>query len=135
MGENKKNQNVETTKADQQPIYGSHQQGRHNREETSASEENQSDEKWNDLSMSQQNRMNRHDQGNQEREDDSFDYEMDEEQVDQGRFTMRSQLNEMQDDNIVAQVEGDDKDILGETENARRNQQKTRGPEFNQGNP
>jgi hypothetical protein len=77
--------------------------------------------------------MNPQDHSWPEREEDSYDYEKDDEQFDQGRFSTRSQLNEMQDDNMIARVEGDDKDILGETENSRRNQQRSKG-ESNQGN-
>ena len=136
MGENKNDQNVEQTKADQQQIYGSQQQGRHNREGTSPTEGNLSEEEMNNPSMEYQNRMNRQDLDDQQREeDDSYDYEMDDEQFEQGRFSTRSQLNEMQDDSMVARVEGDDKDILGETENSRRNQQKRRESEYRQDDP
>lgn len=135
MGENKKDQDVEKTNADQQRIYGSQQQGRHNREGTFSTDDESFEEDINNPSMKQQNRMNPQDQSNQKREDDSYDYEMDDEQFEQGRFTTRSQLNEMQDDNMIAKVEGDDKDILGETENSRRNQQKRRETGSDQGNP
>ncbi|MGE5395280.1 MAG: hypothetical protein ACM3P1_11080 [Candidatus Saccharibacteria bacterium] len=131
MGENKINQQVgKSDQTDKQQTYGSQQQGRHNREGASSMDHEANEEETNHPSMEQPNRMNPQDQ---QSDDDSYDYEKDDEQFDQGRFTMRSQLNEMQDDNMIARVEGDDKDILGETENSRRNQQNSPGKP-NQGN-
>jgi hypothetical protein len=124
MGENKINQQVEkNNQADRQQTYGSQQEGRHNLEGTSPPGDKGREEETINPSMHQQNRMNPQDQGRADNDDDSYDYEKDDEQFEQGRFYTRSQLNEMQDDNMIARVEGDDKDILGETENSRRNQQ------------
>lgn len=134
MGENKINQQVENTnQADRQQNYGSQQEGRHNREGTSPPDDEGREEETINPSMHQQNRMNPQDHGWPDSDDDSYDYEKDDEQFEQGRFSTRSQLNEMQDDNMIARVEGDDKDILGETENSRRNQQYSTG-EANPGN-
>jgi hypothetical protein len=134
MGENKINQQVgNPNQADRQQTYGSQQQGRHNREGTFPPDDEGREEETINPSMHQQNRMNPQDQGRPDSEDDSYDYEKDDEQFDQGRLSIRSQLNEMQDDNMIARVEGDDKDILGETENSRRNQQNSKG-ESNPGN-
>lgn len=44
----------------------------------------------------------------------------------QGMYTSRSQFNEMEDGNMMSLVEGDDEDILDETENTHRNQQRMR---------
>ncbi|MGE5427449.1 MAG: hypothetical protein ACM3O8_06100 [Methylococcaceae bacterium] len=134
MGENKMNQQVgKTNQADRQQTYGSQQEGRHNREGTSPADDESREEETINPSMHQQNRMNPQDKGFPDSEDDSYDYEKDDEQFDQGRFSIRSQLNEMQDDNMIARVEGDDKDILGETENSRRNEQNLKG-EASRGN-
>jgi hypothetical protein len=133
MGENKTDQQVGNTNVDQQQTYGSQQEGRHNLEGTPPPDDEGREEETINPSMHQQNRMNPQDHSWPEKEDDSYDYEKDDEQFDQGRFSTRSQLNEMQDDNMIARVEGDDKDILGETENSRRNQQRSKG-ESNQGN-
>jgi hypothetical protein len=133
MGENKNDRQVENTKPDQKQTYGSLQEGRHNREGASAMTDKSFEEEKNNPSMKQQNRLTQQDPGRQEREDDSRYNEEEDESFDQGQFSMRSQLNEMQDDNMIARVEGDDKDILGETENSRRNQQKSKG-ESDRGN-
>jgi hypothetical protein len=127
MGENKTAQQVENTKADLQQTYGSLQEGRHNREGASPPDDESREEETINPSMHQQNRMNPQDKGFPDSDEDSYDYEKDDEQFDQGRISIRSQLNEMQDDNMIARVEGDDKDILGETENSRRNQQRSKG--------
>jgi hypothetical protein len=96
MGENKIDQPVDNTKADQQQTYGSHQEGRHNREGALPPDDESREEETINPSMHQQNRMNPQDHSLSENEDDSYDYEKDDEQFDQGRFSIRSQLNEMQ---------------------------------------
>ncbi|MGE5457821.1 MAG: hypothetical protein ACM3RX_05665 [Methanococcaceae archaeon] len=134
MGENKIDQQVgQPNNTDLQQTYGSQKEGRHNREGASAMHNEDHEEETNNPSMIQQNRMNPKDPGSLETKDDSYDYEKEDDQYDQGRFYTRSQLNEMQYDSNIATVEGDDKDILGETENSQRNQQHSTG-EFNQGN-
>lgn len=134
MGENKKDQNVAQTKNDQQQNYGSQQHGRHNREGTSSLTDKGFKDEMN-TSMKQPNRLNRQDQDDEEREEDLSDYEMDDDTFDQGRFSTQSQLNEMQDDYMIAKVEGDDEDILGETENAQRNSHRIRKTAPNKDNP
>lgn len=133
MRENKNDQDVEKTNADHQQIYGSLQQGRHNREGIDPLIDENSNLEDKIPFIEQQNSLNHQNQGNQDKEENSDDYEMDDDQYEQGQFSSRSHLNEMQDDNMVAKVEGDDKDILGETENSQRNQQRMRKRQANQG--
>jgi hypothetical protein len=133
MGENKTGQQVENTNADLQQTYGSQQEGRHNREGAFAMADKDHEKELNSPSMKQENRPNPKDQGSREDQNDSYDYDKEDDQFEQGPFYTRSQLNELQNDYLDARIEGDDKDILGETENSRRNEQYSKG-ETNRGN-
>lgn len=137
MGENNKSkdQKVKQTQTDRQQVYGSQQYGRHNLEGTSPNSTEEFIEESNyKPSLEQQNPVNWQTQDSQGIEKNSDDYEIDDDRYENDHYTSRSQLNEMEDENMVNGVEGDYEDILGETENSQRNQQRMREKESNQGN-
>ena len=128
MGENKTDQQAGTSnEADLQQTYGSQQEGRHNREGASPRTHDSLEQEINNPSIKQQDRLDPQDLGRSDNKDDSYDNQKEDEQFDQDLFSKRSQMNEMSEDNWSDRVEGDDKDILGETENSRRNQQYSNG--------
>jgi len=129
MGENKNDNDQEAgkTATDGQQIYGSYQKGRHNLEASSSSQDFEDDDMI--ASIRQQDSNQQH-IDNQEKISSGL-YETDDIDLN----TSTGQSNEYEKTKMVSIVEGDDEDILGETENAYRNEQKIKAKETIQGNP
>jgi hypothetical protein len=132
MGENKMNndQKVETTTTDQQQIYGGHQQGNYNLEETAPVIK---DEKSGEgVFTKKQDHIRHQHTDHQDEEVFSDSYKMDNETY---QYSTTGRLDKNEKAEMISSVEGDFEDILGETENARRNEKVIRADENNQGNP
>lgn len=132
MGENKKDQKYEQVKNVQPPIYGSDPEVSNHNEEGSSSESEMANRIY-AKGVSDTSKIKQPIRGNPENQDiensneeSSESYTEDDYQGSMGMYTSRSQLNEMEDGNMMSRVEGDDEDILDDTENSRRNQQRMR---------
>lgn len=138
MGEINKDQKDEEVKNVQPPIYGSQPKVDDHNEEGSSSESKRANEEDASRvagagSLKQPIHGNLQTRDLENRDEDFPELSVDDDIYEQGRFTSRSLLHEMEDGNMMSQVEGDDEDILGETENSRRNQQRTQETKFNKG--
>jgi len=138
MGENKNDQKYEPITNVQPPIYGSEPEGGYHNRLGTTSESQMTDENYDqsdsDASMKKQPiRGNQQNQDIKNRDENSSESQMSNDDYEKGEFNSRSQLNEMEDDKTMFWVEGDDEDILGETENSQRNQQRMREADSNRG--
>lgn len=132
MGENKKEQKFEQVKNVQPQIYGSDPEVSNNNEEGGSSESEMANKIY-AKDVSDASKIKQPIRGNPENQDiknddkrSSESHIEDDYEESMGMYTSRSQLNEMEDGNMMSRVEGDDEDILDETENSRRNQQRMR---------
>ncbi|MBC8004989.1 MAG: hypothetical protein H7X84_05910 [Verrucomicrobia bacterium] len=132
MGENKKEQKFEQVKNVQPQIYGSDPEVSNNNEEGGSSESEMANKIY-VKDVSDASKIKQPIRGNPENQDiknddkrSSESHNEDDYEESMGMYTSRSQLNEMEDGNMMSRVEGDDEDILDETENSRRNQQRMR---------
>lgn len=135
MGKPDKDQKYESVENVQPPIHGSQPDVSNHDEEGSSSESEMANKEY-AKSVSNASKMKQPIRGNQQNQDienESSSAFQDDDYDEQGMYTSRSQLNEMEDGNMMSRVEGDDEDILDDTENARRNQQRMRESESNQG--
>lgn len=139
MGNTKKDQKYEPIENVHPPIYGSQPDvGNHNEGGSSSESEMANKESAPNVSdaskIKQPIRGTQQNQDIENKNDGSSEFQEDD-YDEQGMYTTRSQLYEMEDVNLMSRIEGDDEDILGETENARRNQQKMRDSELNKDRP
>lgn len=140
MGENKKDQKYEQVKNVQPQIYGSDPKESNNNEEGGSSESEMSNGIYakdvsDALKIKQPIRGNPENQGMKNNDEKSSEAHIEDNYQDSmGMYTSRSQLNEMEDGNMISRVEGDDEDILDDTENSRRNQQRMRETGSNKDN-
>lgn len=132
MGENKKDQKYEQVKDVQPPIYGSDPEVSNHNEEGSSSESEMANHSY-AKGVSDTSKIKQPIRGTPENQDidnnnkrSSESYTEDDYQESMGMYTSRSQLNEMEDPNMMSWVEGDDEDILDDTENSHRNEQRMR---------
>lgn len=129
MGENKivNDQQLGMTNTDQQQIYGSHLSGRHNLAENSSTMLDKNNEEG---SNTQQYITNQQFLDIQKEELVSDSYTLDDENY---QYSLTDLLNEKV--RMASNVEGDYEDILGETENAQRNEHRIKAKETDPGNP
>ncbi|HET6556745.1 MAG TPA: hypothetical protein VFG54_05485 [Prolixibacteraceae bacterium] len=123
-----KDQKYEPVDKVQPLIHGSQPDVSNHDEEGSSSESEMANHEY-AKSVSDASKIKQPIRGTQQNQDieNDFSSEYQEDDYDeQGLYTSRSQLNEMEDWDMISKVEGDDEDILDETENARRNQQRMR---------
>lgn len=133
MGENKKDQKYEQERFVRPPIYGSDPEVSNHDEEGSSSESEMANRIY-ARGVSGASKIKQPIRGNPENQDiknkdkkSSASNTEDDYEESMGMYTSRSQLNETDDGNMMSTVEGDDEDILDETENSQRNQQRMRG--------
>ena len=136
MGEINKDQKDEDVNNVQPPIYGSQPGVGDHKEEVSSSESKRANKDFTQHvaragTQKQPIHGNQQNRDFENRDEDFAQSSVEDNEYEQGKFTSRSLLHEMEDVNKMSRVEGDDEDILGETENSRRNQQTNRGTDFN----
>lgn len=137
MGNSKNDQKYEPTENVHPPIHGSQPDVSNHDEEGSSSESEMANREY-AKSVSDASKIKQPIRGTKQNQDienksESFSEFQEDDYDEQGMYTTRSQLNEMEDGNMMSRVEGDDEDILDETENTRRNQQRMRESEANKG--
>ena len=128
MGNPTRDQKYEPVDNVQPPIHGSQPDVSNHGEEGSSSESEMANKDY-AKNVSDASKIKQPIRGTQQNQDSENEFSSEYQEGDydeQGLYTSRSQLIEMEDGNMISKVEGDDEDILGETENARRNQQRMR---------